>query len=213
MSLNKVSAEGEGQGEAGHSTHSPHSSSNLSKARDILQQLRGKSPGNFQEQWDRVLEGYLEFSKMASQLRDESLEFKYQKFKQKNGSQLKSKMFCLYFEWLQLKSFSEAYAETVGSIMVISIGKGKQCQKENLGKNISLNFNLPPMHILNLDFLPEIAKDLMKSKELRFFRKLEVLAPSRIKLLKNTSLSASLHNFRKEKEETSMRYSSIYFNL
>ena len=196
-------SEGEGQGEAGHSTDSLHPSSNLSKAREILQKLKGKSPVNFQEQWEGVVEGYLEFSKLASQLSGASLELKYQKFKQEKGSQRKTKIFCLYFEWLQLKSFSEAFAETVGSIMVISTGKGKHCQKENLGKNICLNFNLPPMHILNLNFVPEIAKELMKSK--RFFRKLDVLAPSRIKLLKNSSLSASLHNFRKGKEETRMR--------
>ena len=196
---------GEKQGGAAHSTDFPHTPSNLSKAREFLQELKGKSLRYFQEQWDKVLEGYLEFAKVASKLTNESLELKYQKFKQTRGSQLKTKMFCLYFEWLQLKSFSEAYAETVGSIMVISTGKGKHCQRENLGKNICLNFNLPPMHILNLEFVPEIAKDMIKSKELRFFRKLEFMAPSKIKMLVNSSLSASLHNFRKEREETSMR--------
>ena len=61
------------------------------------------------------------------------------------------------------------------------------------------------MYILNIEFDPEIAKDMIISKELRFFRKLEFMTPSKIKMLINSSLSASLHNFRKEREETSMR--------
>ena len=85
--------------------------------------------------------------------------------------------------------------------MVISTGKGKQVQRQNLGKNICLNFNLPPMHILNQEFVPEIAEELVKTKELRFFRKLEVMRPSLIKKLLNENLSASLHNFRKDKEK------------
>ena len=89
--------------------------------------------------------------------------------------------------------------------MVVSTSKGKHVQKQNLGKNICLNFNLPPMHILDECFVKEIADDLLKKKELRFFRKLEVKRPSWVKKLKNSSLSSSIHNFREEKERKNMR--------
>ena len=189
-------------GLSGHSTTTPCPPSNLAKAELILDKLFELSPEFFQKRKEIITEGYVEFVKIASEIEHEkSLEFKYQVFKKKCSDQLKARRFSLFFEWLQLKSFSEAYAETVGSIMVISTGKGKQVQRQNLGKNICLNFNLPPMHILNQEFVPEIAEEVVKTKVLRFFRKLEVMRPSLIKKLLNENLSASLHNFRKDKEK------------
>ena len=68
---------GEKQGGAAHSTDFPHTPSNLSKAREFLQELKGKSLRYFQEQWDKVLEGYLEFAKVGFKPTNKSLELKY----------------------------------------------------------------------------------------------------------------------------------------
>ena len=200
--------EGEGMEEStmpGPSTATVPTPTNLSTGTKILQPLKKRSPEYFQQNWDRIVEGFIEFARVASELSEESLEFKYQVFKEKCGTEAKSKVFCLLFEWIQLKSFSEAYAETVGSIMVVSTAKGKHVQRENLGKNICLNFNLPPLHILDESFVKELADDLVRKKELRFFRKLEVKRPSWVKKLKNSNLSSSIHNFREEKEKKNMR--------
>ena len=43
--------------------------------------------------------------------------------------------------------------------------KGKHVQKQNLGKNSCLNFNLPPLHILDEGIVKEIADDLLRKKE------------------------------------------------
>ena len=181
------------------------SPTNLSTGTKILQSLKKKSTEYFQRNWDRIVEGFIEFSRVASELSAESLEFIYQVCKEKCGAESKSKMFCLFFEWIKLKSFSEAYAETVGSIMVVSTAKGKQVQRENLGKNICLNFNFPPLHILDESFVKELADDLVRKKELRFFRKLEMKRPRWVKKLKKSNLSSSIHNFREEKVRKNMR--------
>ena len=104
----------------------------------------------------------------------------------------------------------EAIAETVGSLMVLSIGKNRYLELVNFGKEMVLMFNLHPMHILSEAFIPELIEELLEKKKKRMFRKRDGAFPSRNKRLVSEVLSASLFNFRR-KEEESLRLPLGYF--
>ena len=57
-------------------------------------------------------------------------------------------VFIDFFECIQIRSMSEAMAETVGSIMNINSGTGRQLQPINFSVEICLRFNLGPLHTL-----------------------------------------------------------------
>ena len=59
-----------------------------------------------------------------------------------------SKIFSLLFQNCQVRTTSEAMAETTGSIMVNHIGKGRYLQPANFNKEIVLEFNLGPPFLL-----------------------------------------------------------------
>ena len=65
-------------------------------------------------------------------------------------------------------------------------------------KEITLCYNLPPIHILNEKFIPEIVTDIVSKKD--FFRKSDNKCESILRRLKCSDLSSSLHNFRKKQE-------------
>ena len=69
------------------------------------------------------------------------------------------------FETIQIKSFSEAVCESIGSVMKIAKGKGRNCDPVNFSKEMILSYNLPPLHILSQGFIPEIVKELSTQKE------------------------------------------------
>ena len=73
------------------------------------------------------------------------------------------------FERIQIKTFSEAVCETIGSIMKIAKGKGRNCDPINFSKEIILSYNLPPLHVLSQEFIPVIVKELSSHKE--YFRR------------------------------------------
>ena len=81
------------------------------------------------------------------------------------------KPFVKAFEYLQIKSYSEAIAETVGSVMVMAKAKSRNCEPVNFAKEIFCRFNLPPLHICRRKMIPTIAEDLLT--HLQFHRKLE----------------------------------------
>ena len=81
------------------------------------------------------------------------------------------KPFVKAFEYLQIKSYSEAIAETVGSVMVMAKAKSRNCEPVNFAKVIFCRFNLPPLHICRRKMIPTIAEDLLT--HLQFHRKLE----------------------------------------
>ena len=97
------------------------------------------------------------------------------------------------FEMIQIKSFSEAVCESIGSVMKIAKGKGRNCDPVNF-----TIYNLPPLHILSQGFIPEIVKELSTQKD--YFRRGDSKYPSVRNQFKSSMLSASLHNFQKEEE-------------
>ena len=55
-----------------------------------------------------------------------------------------------------IRTCSEAKAKSVGSIMGIAMKRGRNTHPVNFEKEIKLRFNLPPLHILNSKFIPEL---------------------------------------------------------
>ena len=104
-----------------------------------------------------------------------------------------------FFQKIEIKSFSEAIAEGIGSVMKIATGKGRNLEPINFSKEIFLCFNLPPLHILKRTFIPELAREFSKKKQ--FFRKCANTFPSYQAKLKFINVSSSLGNFRKREEE------------
>ena len=107
---------------------------------------------------------------------------------------------------MQLKTFSEAIAETVGSVMTLAQAKFRNLEPVNFAKEIFLRFNLPPLHVLKVSFTPSIVEKLLIYKE--FTRRLE--GTKKQKKLKFKHISSSVGNFR-EKEEENSRLTVDYF--
>ena len=76
-------------------------------------------------------------------------------------------MFINLFENVQIRSMSEAIAETVGSMMIAHGSKGRCLQPLNFNIELCLRFNLGPLHLLeNLiqEIIHERKKDYQKTR-------------------------------------------------
>ena len=85
--------------------------------------------------------------------------------------------------------------------MKLKCSKNRYLEPVNFGKEMYLQFNLPPIHVLSDKFVPELAKLLVEKRKSRFFRKFETQRPSWVKRLVSADLSASLNRFRINEEE------------
>ena len=124
------------------------------------------------------------------------LERLYEHFFQQHGDSVRNEAFIEMFQFINIKSYTEAYCESVGSLMNILVEKGRNLTSANFSKELQLSFNAPPLHILSEKVIPDIAKELRKSHE--FSRKLEQTQEYK---LKYKNLSASLGNLRKQETE------------
>jgi len=91
----------------------------------------------------------------------------------------------------QIKTYSEAIAETVGSIMNVHQAAGRNLHPVNTNKEIFLRFNLAPLHILKIRFIPEVVEEKVANEKKSYFNKTQ-----RKDKLKFEFLSASVGNFR-----------------
>ena len=80
--------------------------------------------------------------------------------------------------------------------MNIHGGRGRHLQPTNFNKEIFLNLNLPPLHILMQSFIPDIAKELVAQHKKEFY--VRHVTPGSLKF---DALSAAIDNFRIKKEE------------
>ena len=110
----------------------------------------------------------------------------------REGSYDEYAVFIEFFELVQIRSMSEAMAETVGSIMNINIGSGRQLQPVNFSTEICLRFNLGPLHTLS-----GLIRDVIKEHSKDFFRK---SLPRGI-ATKTSVLSAAVMTYRKKEEK------------
>jgi hypothetical protein len=108
-------------------------------------------------------------------------------------------LFFELFEFINIKSYSEAYCESVGSLMNICVDKGRNMAPANFSKELILAFNSPPLHIMRKMLIPQVIADLQKEVPM-FSRKLE---KSRKASMLNFTTSASIGNFRKRAEQAS----------
>ena len=77
-------------------------------------------------------------------------------------------------------------------------GSGRELWDENFSKEIFLKVNLPPLHVLERTFIPEVAQELRRTKE--FVRRTTRLE----KLVRGSDgLSASVKNYRVKTEASS----------
>ena len=100
----------------------------------------------------------------------------------------------IFFEFINIKSFSEAYCESEGSMMNILVDKGRNLTPSNFSRELILSFNSPPLHILAKTIIPELVKQLLKDKRMEFFRTSEL---SNLRRLKFETLSAPIGNYCK----------------
>ena len=113
-----------------------------------------------------------------------------------------TKVFRQLFEFVQLKTYSEAICETNGSIMNIVQGKCRNIHPINFSKEIFLRYNLPPLHILKKKIIPEIVNFLAGEKGKEFIRRGDGFDQQKRKFTYQAT-SASLGNFRKNEETVS----------
>ena len=100
-------------------------------------------------------------------------------------------VFIDFFECIQIRSMSEAMAESVGSIMNINSGTGRQLQPINFSVEICLRFNLGPLHTL-----AGLIEDVTENHDKQFFRR---AAPRGLNM---SSTSVAITNFRKKEESS-----------
>ena len=98
-------------------------------------------------------------------------------------------LFIEFFQCIQVRSMSEAMAETVGSLMNINSGTGRQLQPVNFSVEIYLRFNLGPLHTLG-----GLVKEVAEKHGKEFFRK---AAPRGLTI---DSTSIAISSFRNNSE-------------
>ena len=147
---------------------------------------------------DALTEGFIMFLRFRKGRDWESLEELFGQFHKMYIQSEEAGEFISFFQKIQIKSFSEAIAESIGSIMKISKGKNRNLEPINFSKEIYLCFNLPPLHILKISFIPELVRELRKVK--KFFRETAKGPASYIRKLKHHDSSASLGNYRSREE-------------
>ena len=109
------------------------------------------------------------------------------------------------FQFIQTKSYSEAICETVGSIMYIHHGHGRNIHPVNFNKEIYLRLNLPPLHTMKKSLIPSIVMDKIDVEGKEY-----VSRTTRKEKLKFAQLSASVGNFRLREEDKSHLPISIF---
>ena len=109
-----------------------------------------------------------------------------------------------------IRTCSEAVAESVGSIMGIAMKRGRNTHPVNFEKEIKLRFNLPPLHILNNKFIPELVDEMIDIKKKEYFRKGDSVSVIN-KKYKYKSTSSAIGNFRQLIESTSSSHLPMEF--
>ena len=157
---------------------------------------------NFRDDIESIVEGYEAYLRVlilsrqvfdheAKKLTTDEI---YQKFISRLGSSTKS--FQELYEFINIRTYSEAICETIGSIMAIAVSNGRNLQAYNLDKELYIRFNMPPYHKVQ-DFISKVADDWRKRGNKQFYVKKST------NKLKMRNISTSLSNFRSLEEKSS----------
>ena len=76
-----------------------------------------------------------------------------------------TKAFLHFFEYIQIKSYSEAICETIGSVMKLAVDKGRNLNPVYFSQEIMMRVNLPPLHILTQKMIPASIGNFRKNAE------------------------------------------------
>ena len=155
---------------------------------------------------DNIVLGYnlfLKFAKSQFNLHEDSvaLETIYEHFWIKYHTVEETEAFRDFFEFVQGKTFSEAICESIGTIMNMACGTGRNLHPSNFAKEIFIRFNCPPMDVLMDKFIPEIVEEELGAKKKQFIRKADA-NPDQLRKLRFQSTSSSIGNFRKKELES-----------
>ena len=165
----------------------------------ILSDLTGPSRDLYA--MDSCLPAYKVFIKFARDLIKNNgidLERIWEKFYMKYKNVDMYENFVGLFQHVQIKSYSEALCETVGSIMKMHHGRGRNVHPVNFNKEIYLRFNLPPLHIMKESLISEAVKVKLADEKKSF-----IFQTARQDKLKFGHLSSSVGNFRIREDASS----------
>ena len=182
-----------------HSQSSEPELSSRQKAERMIKKVLDclPAPVTFDYTVEALTQGFLLFIRTKKSKDWDSLEDSYAEFHRVYEQDSRAKQFIFFFEKIQIKSNSEAIAESIGSIMKISLGRNRNLEPINFSKEIFLCVNLPPLHILKLNFIPEIVAKFRRRKS--FFRNDQY--KSYVAKFKYADSSSSLGNFRSSEEK------------
>ena len=173
----------------------------------VIAELHEDQKDFFENKDSALLVGYVYFIQLVKENKHNNPKITQEEcFKlywEKYNLDINGAIFIKLYQYIQLKSYSEAICETIGSIMNIARGKGRNLEPVNFSKEVFCRVNLPPLHILKQRFIPEIVEQLVDQDGKLFFRKRDGTSKSWLQRLKYTEVSSSLENFRKKEEKQS----------
>ena len=150
---------------------------------------------SFKDIHEHITDGYLRYLSHKAKYEDHKPEIIYQRYSKLFKNE-EDKAFQMLYEFVNIRTYSEAICETIGSMMAISVSNGRNLQPINLRKEVFLRFNLPPIHHLE-KFTSELAKQWRVNKT-NMYRKGKKRSG-----LKLDEISSTIENYRKRREEKS----------
>lgn len=178
----------------------------IAAAQEELDKLLGALPPHIQEKFEgtMLLDGYCSFQNLFKELEGEfGLHQIYQKWYLKYikvEEPLESSIvFSQLFQCVQVRSTSEAFCETVGSVMSNHCGKNRYLRPVNFNKEVFLDINLGPLHMCG-----KLVEEMFQRKKDEFIFKEandgRLISGSH---LVDDRLGAAIKTFRKTEEEKS----------
>ena len=176
----------------------------IEKLRNLLEEIKGARRDKFNNNFEDVLCGYNLFLKHhcedVRQGSSTSLETIYKSFWEFYKDIPQTKLFIKLFEFEQVKSYSEANCESIGSIMSMATASRRNLFPDNFAREVFLHFNLPPLHLFMETFIPETVFGGSEKKNKEYIHRGEGMLPQ-TKKFKYAELSPSIGNFRGKEHE------------
>ena len=171
------------------------------KMRDIFQYVDSLRKEKFEALLDEISEGFVKFSKFSRRKKEEGIyqiEKIYKLFYDSNYSNTVA--FCDFFEYVEVRSYSEAICESLGSLMGTTCSDGRNLHPCYLNEELFIRVNGPKEHQAG-KLIKEVAE--FKRENGSEYR-------CKTNRLKFEVLGAAVGNWRKKEEEKSHIPSEIF---
>lgn len=156
-----------------------------------------------------VVIGFLKFSQFSHEMKSSQSKLKdeeiYKKFYHQNKSNEEMEQFMRFYEFFQVRSYSEALAETVGSLMSAHKSKGRNLDPFYYDQELYLMYNLPSMSVVKETMLPQILKEKLDIQRKKYISK----DPSRLNF---PHLGSAIGTHRKEQEKLSHLPRNVFYS-